>query len=76
MIGTGTAKLAKHLAGLVHKPLFQVFLIVQHSYDSLDRERCIELLRGYGLGTNLAQILDNYWQRQRIVPNVGKYLVV
>ena len=38
--GMGTAileaKLAQHLAGLVHKPIFQVFLDVIKAYDSLD----------------------------------------
>ena len=31
-------------------------------------------MRGYGLGTNLDRILENYWLRQRILPKVGKYL--
>ena len=26
------------------------------------------------MGPNIAQILENYWKRQRIVPKVGKYL--
>ena len=77
--GTGTAtleaKLVQQLSGIAHKPLLQVFLDVQKAYDSLDQERCLELLRGYGLGPNLARLLDNYWRRQRIVPKVGKYLV-
>ena len=40
----------------------------------MDRERCLELLRVYGMETNLAQLLDNYWKRQRILPKVGKCL--
>ena len=47
---------------------------MREAYDLLDWERCLELLRGYGLGPNLARILENYWRRQRIVPKVGKYL--
>ena len=60
--GTATleAKLVQQLSGLAHKPLLQVLLDVQKAYDSLDQERCLELLRGYGLGPNLARILDNY----------------
>ena len=30
-------------------------------------------MRGYGLGKNLDRILENYWQRHRVVPKVGKY---
>ena len=68
------AKLAHQMAGLAHKPLFQVFLDVRKAYNSLDKERCLELLSGYGLGPNLARLLENYWRRQGIVPKIGKYL--
>ena len=74
--GTGTAtpeaNIAQQLAGLAHKPLLQVFLDVRKAYKLLDREWCLELLRGYGMGLNLSHILENYWKRQRIVHNVGK----
>ena len=54
--GTDTleANLAQQLAGLAQNPLFQFFLDLYKAYDSMDRERCMEILRGYGLGTNLA----------------------
>ena len=39
--GTGTAtleaNLAQQVAGIAHKPLFQVFLDIHKAYDSLDR---------------------------------------
>ena len=47
------AKLTQQLALLIHESLFQVFLDVGKSYESLDRGRCVEILRGYGLATNL-----------------------
>ena len=56
------------------EPLFQVFLGVQKAYDSLDRDWCMEILRGYGMGPNIAQLLENYWKWQRIVPKLGKCL--
>ena len=69
---TGTvvleSKLSQKLTGFTHKPLFQVFLDVRKAYVSLDRESCLELLRGYGMGPNLARLLENYWRRHRIVP--------
>ena len=62
--GTGTetleVNLSQQLAGLAHKPLFQFLLAVWKAYESLGWEQCLELLRGYGLGPNLARILDNY----------------
>ena len=65
-VGTGLvmleANMAQNLVGLAHEPLFQVFIDVWKAYDLLDRERCLELLRGYGMGPNLAWLLDNYWR--------------
>ena len=48
------AKLAQHLSGLVHEPLFQVFLDIRKAHDSLERGLCLKVLRGYGVGPNLA----------------------
>ena len=47
-------KVSQQLDSLTHEKLFQVFLDVWKSYDLLDRGRCLEILRGYGMGTNLA----------------------
>ena len=57
------AKLAQQMYGLVYEPLLQVFLYVRNSYDSLERERCLGLLRGYGMIPNLSRLLKNYWKR-------------
>ena len=61
---TGTAvlesKLAQRLAGIAHKTILQIFLDEQKAYEYLDWERCLELLRGYRLGKNLARIRDDY----------------
>ena len=76
--GTGMAilesKLAKQLAGLAHEPLFQVCLDIRKAYDSLEREQCLEVLNGYGMGPNLTHLLKSYWGRQRIAPKTGKFL--
>ena len=71
--GTGTvimkAKLEQQLAWIFHKPLFQVFLDVSKSYDPLDRRICMEILRKYGLGPRLQQLLQRYWDIHRVVTN-------
>ena len=76
--GTRTAtlesKMAHHLAGISHEPLFQVLLDVRKEYNSIDRGWCLEILRGYGLGPNMARILTHYWEQHSIVPKVGKFL--
>ena len=68
------ANLDQYIARLAHKPLFQVFLDICKTCDSLDRERCFEVLRGYGVGLNLTCLLKSYWEWQRIAPNTGKFL--
>ena len=64
--------MSQHLDGVSHEPLFQVFLDFRKAYDSLDRGRYLELLRGYGLGPNLVRLLDNYWRQKRIISKAGK----
>ena len=73
--GTATleANLAQHLSRLVHGPLFHFFLDFHKAYGSLYRVGCLEVLRRYGLVTNMARLLANYWYRQRIVPKSGKF---
>ena len=68
------AKLYQQLSGIAHKPLLNVFIDVRKAYNSLDRGRCIEVLRGYGMGLNLACLLKSYWDHQRIFTNMGKFL--
>ena len=68
------ANLDQYIARLAHKPLFQVFLDIRKTCDSLDRERCFEVLRGYGVGLNLTRLLKSYWEWQRIAPKTGKFL--
>ena len=68
------SKMAHQLARILHDPLLQVVLEFCKAYDSLERYWCLELLRGYRLGPDLAQPLDNYWKQQRIVPKSGKCL--
>ena len=51
-------KLAKKLAGIVHGPLFQVFINVRKYYDSLDIGICTEILRGCVIGSHLYILLQ------------------
>ena len=74
--GTATleAKLAQHLSGLAQDSILQVFMDIRNLYDSLDRGYCLETLKGYGLGPNLAHLLTHYCEWKRIVPKAGKFL--
>ena len=68
------AKLEHQLYRFSHKPLFQVFLDAWKAYNSLDMGRCLEVLRGEGLGPNMARLVTSYWYQQRIVSKSGKFL--
>ena len=62
-MGTATleAKLLHQLAGISHELLFQVFLDVQKAYNSLDRGRCVEILRGHGIRQNMVRLIAHHW---------------
>ena len=66
--GTGTAimeaKLAQEPAAIKRTPPFQIFLDLRKTYDALDRGRCLEIHRGYGVGPRILGILRAYWERQ------------
>ena len=72
-MATMEANMVQPILGIFHDPLFQVFINVRKSYDSLDRGRFMEILRGYDLGTNLQRLLKRHWEGQKVVPKSGKY---
>jgi hypothetical protein len=62
---TGTAiieaKLAQQLLYLELKAFLGVFLDLRKAFNSMDWERCILLLEGYGAGPLLVRLVHNYW---------------
>ena len=67
------AKPKQQLAGIVHEPLFQVLIDVRKVYNSLYQGRCMEILREYGLVPQLHQLLQRYWDGERVVTKSEKY---
>jgi hypothetical protein len=75
--GTGTAIIQQKLRmqlNIANKETGKhVFLDVKKAYDTLDRERTIEILRGYNVGPNILRIIEHFWDRHTIVPRAAGY---
>jgi exonuclease III len=70
--GTGTAiiraKLLMQLAQRQTKPIYMLFLDLKKAYDTLDRNRTLEILKGYGVGPKIRGILEQVWDADTMVP--------
>ena len=64
--GMGTAvieaKLAQQLLYLELRPFYGVFLDLKKAFDAMDRERCILILEGHGVGPRMIRLIRNYWR--------------
>ena len=60
--GTATieANIAQELAYLEEVALYATFIDLQKAYDAMDRERCLLLLKGYGVGPNMLRLIKHF----------------
>jgi hypothetical protein len=69
--GTGLAiikaKLAQQLAHLEQVPFYGVFLDLKKAFDSMDRERCLLILKGYGARSRMIWLICNFWANATMV---------
>jgi hypothetical protein len=64
-------KLQQQLAWVDQEPLYQIYLDLRKAYDTLDWERCLEILAGYGVGPNLLCLQKKIWNNVKMVCRVG-----
>jgi hypothetical protein len=68
------AKLAQQLAHLEQAPFYGVFLDLKKAFNSMDRERCLLILEGYGVGPRMIRLIRNFWRNAVLVCQVsGNY---
>ena len=75
--GTGTAliemKLHRELADMLGKILYQVFLDLKKAFDTINRERLLQVMAAYGVGPRLLQLIRAYWEIQKLALRQGGY---
>ena len=50
-----------------------IYLDLHKAYDGVERFRCLEILEGYGVGTQACWILQTYLSRLKMVAGAGGY---
>ena len=58
---------------MVQKALYFIFLDLRKVYDTIDRERLLEILKEYRVSSNILGLLKCYWDHQRCVAKSGNY---
>ena len=56
------AKIIQHLTKVRKEVLYEIFLDIKNAYDTLDQERCLEILVTYGVGPRTEWHLQQYWK--------------
>ena len=68
---TGTAtlgsKLLQQLTALREEVVYVISLDLNKVYDTLYRSRCLEILKGYGVGPRARRLIQSYWRRLTMV---------
>ena len=66
-------KLLQQLSKIQQKALYVIFIDLKKAYDTVDRERLLQILEMYGMGPRCLRLLRHYWDNQQCVARQGKY---
>ena len=73
--GTGNTtleeKLIQQIIDMREKVLHAIFIDLRKAYDDLDRDRCLDILAGYGVGPRTLRILRTYWVQLQMSAKAG-----
>ena len=51
--------------------LYYIFLDLRKIYDALDRNCCLDILAGYGVGPMTLRVIWTYWSRLQMAVKAG-----
>ena len=66
------AKQLHQLIAIRETFLHSIFFYLRKAYDDLDRDRCLDILAGYGVGPSKRRILRIYRARLQMAAKVGR----
>ena len=54
-------------------PLFGIFFDLRKAYNAIDRGRCLDILRGAGVGPKTIRILKVFWDKAELACRASGY---
>ena len=48
-------------------PLYGVFIDLRKAYNAMDRGRCLEILKAYGVGPEMLRVIGFFWDHAVLV---------
>ena len=64
-------KILQNLITIMETVLHSILINLRKAYDALDRDRCLGILAGYGVGPSTLQIMRKYWAWIHMAAKVG-----
>ena len=66
-------KLLMQISKRQSDPLYMIFLDIKKAYDTLDRDRTMQLLKEYVVGERVTRIINRIWKDDTMIPKQNSY---